>query len=81
MEYTMEQRGALIREACLASESKNPHEIFKSIARRDFIRIHGPEHHILDGACFLAAFRNAGGVVDLEKGLDYRRITQIRNKA
>ena len=69
MEYTMEQRGVLIRQACLVSESKNPHEIFKSIARQDFIRIHGPEHHILDGACFLAAFRNAGGEVDLEKGL------------
>ncbi len=71
MEYTMEQRGDLIRKACFASTSKDPVAIFKAIAREDYIRIHGPEHHILDGACFLAAFRNAGGVVDLEKGLEH----------
>lgn len=69
MDYTMEERARLIAEACLASESKDPIALFKTIAAKGFVRIHGPEHHVLDGACFLTAFRNAGGTVELEKGL------------
>ena len=37
---------------------------------KDFINIHGPEHHFLDGAAFLAAYRNAGGELNLEVCLD-----------
>lgn len=46
-------------------KSKNPVEIFNNIAKREFIRIHGPEHHVLDGAALLTAFYNAGGNIDL----------------
>lgn len=40
------------------------------IMQKDYISIHGPEHHILDGACFLTAMRRAGVDFDLEKALD-----------
>ncbi len=41
--------------------SRNPIEIFNQIARNEYVRIHGPEHHILDGATLLTAYYNASG--------------------
>ena len=70
MEYTFEERCKSIANACLQEKSKNPIEIFKNIANQDFVRIHGPEHHILDGAALLTGFYNAGGNIDLEKSLE-----------
>lgn len=70
MEYTMEKRFERIVVDCLQEKSKNPIEIFNRIAQKDYIRIHGPEHHVLDGAAILTAFANAGGSIDLEKGLE-----------
>ena len=46
----VEERAKKIVEACLQETSKNPIEIFYDIAQMNFIRIHGPEHHVLDGA-------------------------------
>ena len=46
----MEERARKIIKACMQEKSKNPADIFCRIARQDFIRIHGPEHHVLDGA-------------------------------
>ncbi len=69
MEYLMEERCNNIINACLQEKSNNPIEIFKRIANQEFIRIHGPEHHILDGAAILTAFYNAGGSLDLESSL------------
>lgn len=34
------------------------------------ISMHGPEHHFLDGAAFLVAYKNAGGNIALEEALD-----------
>ena len=65
----MEERSKKIIEACLKEKGKNPTEIFKRIAKSDFVRIHGPEHHILDGAALLTAFYNAGGKIDLQNSL------------
>ena len=65
----MEERAKKIIEACLNEHSKNPVDIFYHIAQRDFVRIHGPEHHILDGAAILTAFYNAGGEIDLQNSL------------
>ena len=62
----MEERAKKIIEACLQENSKNPIEIFNKIAQMDFVRIHGPEHHILDGAALLTAFYKAGGKINLE---------------
>ncbi len=65
----MEDRAKKIVEACLQEKSKNPIEIFKNIAKSDFVRMHGPEHHVLDGAAILTAFYNAGGKIDLQNSL------------
>ena len=66
----MEERTKKIIEACLQETSKNPVDIFNHIAHKDFVRIHGPEHHVLDGAALLTAFYNAGGQIDLKTSLD-----------
>ena len=39
-----------IIQVCLQEKSTNPVKIFNTIAHMDFIRMHGPEHHVLDGA-------------------------------
>lgn len=70
MEYTLEQKYELIKQAALKATSKDPVEIALSVMEKDFINIHGPEHHFLDGAAFLAAYRNAGGELNLEVCLD-----------
>ena len=66
----MEERGKKIIEACLQEKSTNPIDIFCDVAQRDFIRIHGPEHHVLDGAALLTAFYNAGGKIELQNSLN-----------
>lgn len=70
MEYTVEQKYQLIKENLLNQISKNPIAIVKSLMHSDFINIHGPEHHYLDGAAFMTALRNAGLDFDYEKSLD-----------
>ena len=47
----------------------NPASIFRRMAKKEYISIHGPEHHILDGASLLIAYRNAGGQIDLDTAL------------
>lgn len=69
MEYTMQTRYDNIVAKCLQEKSRNPIDIFNRIAEKDYIRIHGPEHHVLDGAAILTAFANAGGSIDLKKAL------------
>ena len=66
----MEERAKKIIEACLQEKSTNPIDIFLNIAQMDFVRIHGPEHHVLDGAALLTAFYNAGGNIDLHNSLN-----------
>ena len=70
MEYTLDDKYKLIKEEVLKSKSKKPIETVKSIMNMDFINIHGPEHHYLDGASFLVAYNNASGNIDLNKSLD-----------
>ncbi len=70
MDYTIEERGKKIIEECLTLNSKNPIDIFNTITSRDYIRIHGPEHHILDGAALLTAYYNAGGDIELQAALE-----------
>ena len=65
----MEERARKIIEACLYEKSKNPIEIFNNIVQRDYVRMHGPEHHVLDGAALLTAYYNAGGKVELQTSL------------
>lgn len=46
MEYSMEERCRHILAMCLEENSTNLIAIFQKIANREFVRIHGPEHHI-----------------------------------
>ena len=54
-ELTLEERGQRIVDACLGERSASPYEVFRNVARRDFVRMHGPEHHVLDGAAVITA--------------------------
>ena len=57
---TVEEKANKIIEDIRDEKGINPVRIFKRMARKDYIGIHGPEHHILDGACILVAYKNAG---------------------
>ena len=70
MEYTLDQKYALIKQEAVNCKSINPITAAMDIMRKKFISLHGPEHYFLDGAAFLTAFKNAGGDIDLEKCLD-----------
>lgn len=67
---TISEKSTLIIRDIINETSTNPIQIFRNIADRDYISIHGPEHHILDGACLLTAYRNAGGQIELEQALE-----------
>ncbi len=70
MQYTYEQRIEKLIEFCLGMEpTSNPIAIFRQIAKQDWIGMHGPEHHMLDGACLLTAFYHAGGDIELSEAL------------
>lgn len=60
-----------ILAVCKTQTSINPIEIFNIVTKEDFVRMHGPEHHVIDGACLLVAFKNAGGNIDLDEGLNW----------
>lgn len=70
MSYSLEEKYSLIKNEVIKHTSINPVEIVKAIMHNDYVNIHGPEHHFLDGAAFLVAYKNAGGVVDLEYALN-----------
>ncbi|SHK16307.1 DUF5714 domain-containing protein [Hespellia stercorisuis] len=58
-----------ILEVCSKTDSKNPIEIMQGLMRTPAIFMHGPEHHVMVGAALLAAYRNAGGDIDLGPAL------------
>jgi hypothetical protein len=66
----MDEKYKLIKNECLNSNTRNPIELILSIMKKDYINIHGPEHHVLDGSCFLTTMHNAGVEFDLDKALD-----------
>ncbi len=66
---TAEKAGCILRDI-KKETGTDPVQIFRHIAANDYIAIHGPEHHILDGAAILAAFKNAGGSLDLDAALE-----------
>ena len=78
MEYTLNEKYDFIIKEVSKSKSLNPIEIIKEVMHRDYINIHGPEHHFLDGAAFLAAYNNAGGQLDLNKALSELRERTIK---
>ena len=66
---TIEEKANRIIEDIRNEVGVNPVMMFKSMAKKDYISIHGPEHHILDGACILNAYYNAGGKIDIDVAL------------
>ncbi len=67
---TTREKAELIIQDIVSEKGNNPVRIFKNIAKKEYISIHGPEHHIPDGASILVAFHNAGGNLDLNKSLE-----------
>lgn len=76
---TTEEKGQKIISDIKAEKGTSPVRIFKKIAANGYVSMHGPEHHILDGACILVAYHNAGGKIDLEESLErlYREGTRM----
>lgn len=54
---------------CLADTSTDPIEILEKMMSTSYCPMHGPLHHSLVGMALMTAYHNAGGQVDLEKGL------------
>ena len=66
----MKETYALIKAQCLNAETADPVALLLRLMKEPAISIHGPEHHVLDGSCLLAALHNAGMDFDLEAALD-----------
>lgn len=66
---TIAEKSELILRDIRQETGTSPVQIFKNIAGKDYISMHGPEHHILDGASILVAYKNAGGRIDLDAAL------------
>lgn len=75
---TTEERAELILRDIKKETGTDPLAIFRRVAANGYVRIHGPEHHILDGACVLTAFRNAGGRIDLGAALEKLKTEGLR---
>lgn len=75
---TIQEKAERIIEDIKKEKGINPIQIFRNIANHDYINMHGPEHHILDGACLLVAFKNAGGEIDLDDALNKIMIEGLR---
>lgn len=75
---TVAEKADLIIRDIKNETSCNPVEIFNHIAKNDYVSIHGPEHHILDGACILTAYKNAGGEIDIDSALDSLKAEGLR---
>lgn len=59
-----------IKTQCLKETSQNPIEIVKRLMNIQEISMHGPEHHMIDGAALLTAVHNAGEHFNLDEALD-----------
>lgn len=70
MEYTPEQKYDLIKQDVLKCGDTDPIAIARAVMNEDFVGMHGPEHHFLDGAAFLMAYHNAGGKIISDACLD-----------
>ena len=67
---TVKEKAKLIIRDIKQEQGTDPVHIFKNIAKNDYVSIHGPEHHILDGASLLVAYKNAGGKIDIDQALE-----------
>ena len=70
MSYTIEEKYELINQDIIKYTSTNPIEIIKNMMHKDFINMHGPEHHYLDGAALLVSYYNIEKNINLKQCLD-----------
>lgn len=78
MPYTLEEKYKLIKEEVLKHKEVNPIEIINDVMKNDYINMHGPEHHFLDGASFLVAYNNASNSIDINNALDKLKERSIK---
>lgn len=67
---TVEEKAKLIISDIKSQTGTDPCVMFRNLVKNSYMSIHGPEHHILDGACLLMAFYNAGGKIDIDAALN-----------
>lgn len=67
---TIKEKAELIIKDIKLEKGTSPIRIFKNIAQKEYVSIHGPEHHVLDGASLLVAYKNAGGEIDIDRALN-----------
>lgn len=67
---TVEEKSKLIIKDIKLQTGTDPCEMFRNMVKNEYISMHGPEHHILDGACLLMAFYNAGGKTNIDAALE-----------
>ena len=56
---TIREKAEYIIRDIKREQGTNPVTIFRNIAAKDYVSMHGPERHILDGASLLVAYKNA----------------------
>ncbi len=66
---TLQEKGEMIIRDIRSEKGTDPVKIFRTMVEKDYIGMHGPEHHVLDGAALLVAYHNAGGSLDLDSAL------------
>ena len=59
-----------IKDICLNTNDSDPIRIARKIMHDDLIKMHGPEHHFIDGASLLCAIYNVKKDFDLEMALN-----------
>lgn len=53
---TIEEKSKLIIKEIKSQTGTDPCVMFRNMVKNEYINMHGPEHHVLDGACLLMAF-------------------------
>lgn len=66
----LEEKSKLIIKDIKSQSGTDPCVMFRNMVKNEYINMHGPEHHILDGACLLMAFYSAGGKIDIDVALE-----------
>lgn len=75
---TTAEKAAFIIKDIKKESGTDVTRIFRNMGGKEYMNLHGPEHHILDGACLLVAFRNAGGSIDIDAALERLMAEGIR---
>jgi hypothetical protein len=67
-----------IKAALLNATTADPLALAREVMEGEGLAVNGPIHHFLEGAAFLAAFRNAGGRLNLPRALEMLAVQAAR---